>query len=310
MNIKLSPCNRRQRPQLPAILADLWNRSYVGAHGFFPLNGNVFEQAIWGNPRFREENLLLLEVSGVPAGFVHCDYLTGFNFPATGVVEALAVAPEFRRKGLGRTLLEAAVARLKRQGARVLDFGGSWPYTPFYSTLIDGSERSGIFANNLAALALCEKFGFRPEEKSFVMRLNPALVTKFTLPPGCYISRKERINRDSWLDFAFRRWRLFDHTLLNDRGEVLSRAIYTRMDGVSNLHGKELRAVFSVNTPERFRRQGWALLNLGIMINIMITEGVDELELHVYTDNTPAVNLYKSLGFQEIAQTTAMRQRV
>jgi ribosomal protein S18 acetylase RimI-like enzyme len=67
------------------------------------------------------EDVLVAEHDGVVAGYVRLD--EGFGIPAHRhvlVLAGLAVDPDRRRLGIGRLLVEAAVAEARRRGARKL----------------------------------------------------------------------------------------------------------------------------------------------------------------------------------------------
>jgi ribosomal protein S18 acetylase RimI-like enzyme len=76
-----------------------------------------------GTPFFddgtRPEDVLVAEHDGVVAGYVRLD--EGFGIPAHRhvlVLAGLAVDPDRRRLGVGRLLVDAAVAEARRRGAR------------------------------------------------------------------------------------------------------------------------------------------------------------------------------------------------
>ena len=72
-----------------------------------------------------------------PSGAVCC-----VSFGATGWIGALGVAPEARRRGLGRALTEAAIARLRERGAETVLLFATDMGRPLYERLgfvIEGS---------------------------------------------------------------------------------------------------------------------------------------------------------------------------
>ncbi|WP_328454362.1 MULTISPECIES: GNAT family N-acetyltransferase [unclassified Amycolatopsis] len=78
-----------------------------------------------GTPFFDEdtgpEDVLVAEHDGVVAGYVRLD--EGFGIPAHRhvlVLGGLAVDPDRRRLGIGRRLVDAAVAEARRRGVRKL----------------------------------------------------------------------------------------------------------------------------------------------------------------------------------------------
>lgn len=81
-------------------------------------------------------DVLVAEHRGEPVGAVCC-----VSFGATGWIGALGVAPESRRRGLGRALTEAAIARLRARGASTVLLFATEMGRPLYEHLgflVDG----------------------------------------------------------------------------------------------------------------------------------------------------------------------------
>jgi ribosomal protein S18 acetylase RimI-like enzyme len=98
--------------------------------------------------------------SGAAAGAVCC-----VSFGATGWIGALGVAPESRRQGIGRTLTEAAVARLRGRGADTVLLFATDMGRPLYERLgfvIEGAAtawrgNAGVAASSLQVRRLRER---------------------------------------------------------------------------------------------------------------------------------------------------------
>lgn len=283
----------------------LWNRGATETHGFFPLDSALFATRIEGVARFRPERLLLATHAGAVVGMLHYDVVAEPYYASAGTVEAVCVDPAYRRRGIGRALLEAALSALRAERLAFVDGGGGWPYSPFYTTLIDGSERSGPWLHDRAALALFEGAGFRRDRESIVMRHD--LQALPPVEPELRIHYGSRSKERTWLDFVFRGWALYDHAAVADEGFSVARAIHGRMEGLSDALGAEWHALFGVYTPEGWRGRGWAGRNLAALLARMAGMGVRGVELHVYSDNEPAVRLYRRAGFQEQGRTTLLR---
>ncbi|MCX7934930.1 MAG: GNAT family N-acetyltransferase, partial [Planctomycetota bacterium] len=211
----------RLRPFRLAAAADdvdgvvaVWNQSLEGHHGFFPLSAAILQARVLSVSRFRPERFLVATVAGEIVGFLHCDEVRESSYEPAAVVEALGVMPNYRRRGIAHALLAAALAMFKDRDLAFIDGGGAWPYSPFYATLIDGSERSGLFQDNAAALRLFARHGFRTARESIVMRRDLRTpLPEVALPQQMKPVEVRRETPCCWLDFVFRGWRLVEHDL-------------------------------------------------------------------------------------------------
>lgn len=295
-----------------AAITALWNRSLRDNYGFFPLSENVFQTQIIDSPRFQPERLLLAQVGNELIGAVHWEVIDELHYPSAGVVAGLWVAPEERGRGVGGALLAVALRELRKLNLLKIIAPGVWPYASFYSTLIDGSERSGVACDNAAFLRIFARENFQQAENSFILALDLQRDLQ-PLAKGEQVRLRSlrgeiatRTYHRAWLDFVFRGWTLRDHRLIDENGQLLSRAMAARMPGVSEHTQRETYAVFGVNTPVKQRRRGWARINLHTALSQLRTQGVERAELHVYTHNTAAVGLYKGLGFREVGRTVKL----
>lgn len=294
-----------------AALTELWNRALRDAPGFFPLPPGVFAKRILQTRRFANSLLLLAEDGGRAVGMAHLDLIRERFYPEAGVVELVAVDPDYRGRGLGSRLLQTGLDYLTACGARLVDGGGAWPYCPYYATLIDGSERSGVFAGNAAARGLFAKFGFSETRRSLVMRVPLAGVAAPPEKPGLTrVSVEPRAGKNTWLDYCFRGWGLHDHHALGPGDALRSRAIFAKMEGTCLREKNDVYAVFGVYTPEEERGRGWATANIARLLHHLSSLGGARAELHVYADNLPAVRLYSALGFKTVDETLTLRREI
>lgn len=303
-----------QNNYLPETVA-LWNASAADCHGFYPLTEDIFRRHVLWSPGFSPERLIVAGYHGALVGLLHYDIVDVFPYPRAGVISAVMVHPDYRQNGFAAAMLQEAVERLERQGVAMIDALGAWPYSSYYVGLIDGSERAGVDLRNSAAQWLFSRAGFRKRRPSLIMRApippasalaeEPELLAR---PSAELVYCQPRDGKTTWLDRAFRHWQAFDHVLLNEHGRVLSNAIYARMDGYSEYVGKEVYSVYGVNTPEFCRRQGYAAENLRRMQARLASLGGQEMEIHTYADNFPAIRLYESVGFRKIGETVIMRR--
>lgn len=306
MKTVIAPWTRGYEAEALDEVATLWNRNATGRHAFFPWTGALLHRVWLACDMVSASRLLEARIDGRLVGFAHCSWMHEYGYPYAGAVEAVLVDAEHRGKGIGAALLARglAVLRLVEPGLEFVDALGAWPCGFLYTCLADGSERSGVFSSEPALTALFAGAGFRPAKKSLVMRA-PAAAGGGSPPSGTGV----RINRrglGTWLDRVFRARELWDHNLVDWRGDVLSRAIYGPMPGESLAEGRVVFSLFGVNTPDHLRGRGWGGRNIALLLGHVAKLGGDQVELHVYADNTPALALYRRAGFVEVADTTMM----
>ncbi|MBN1257518.1 MAG: GNAT family N-acetyltransferase [Planctomycetes bacterium] len=296
-------------------ITKLYNNALRGIHGFFPITRRFFRRRILESRFFQPELFLLARADDRIVGMAHAAILGEPCYEQGGVVEMLAVHQDFRKQGIGGHLLDEVMLRFKSRMVPLIDGGGSFPFSPFYATLLGGSERSGPEVNNLAALALFESRGFFRSRESLIMVADLQTDAGETEEP----SKAKQDNLEmriiprtpdaTWLDYVFRGWRLNNSVLLKPGDKkIYSRAIFALMPGLSQQNGKKTYAIFGVNTPPELRGKGWATIHLQRLKQHLRLQGAEALELHVYSDNVPAVRLYQKTGFKEIQRTIMMRK--
>jgi ribosomal protein S18 acetylase RimI-like enzyme len=286
----------------------LYNGTQFEQHGFFPVTPERVRERIVQSPWFDPHLLLLAEVGGEAAGFAHGAVLREPCHEEGGVVEAIGVLPSCRNRGIGRRLMDELLQRLDDRGANRIDGGGTFPFSPFYTTWLDGSERSGPATDNEPALRLFAGCGFRPVRYSKIMRADLSERTATGGADGLRLLTRPRAAA-GWLDHVFRGWALHDSELVGTLGrKALSRAIYGRMSDLSVHEGRELYAVFGVRTPEALRGHGYATAHFHRLMAHLRSLGGEAAELHVFSDNEPALRLYRRVGFVVTGETVTLRR--
>ncbi len=296
-----------------AAVASLWNNNAAGRHAFFPWTAEQLAELLI--PDSRPVGTLFTAHEGEHAtadncvAFVHVNHIREDGYPFAGVVESILVDACHRRRRLGRELLRRALEHIAalRPIPALVDALGAWPFGYAFNTLADGSERSGVFLNDPALYRLFRRAGFEPVRKSIVMRVSLHNVPPRPAPPGSafHIGRRRE---NTWLDRVFRGRELWDHELIRRDKRILSRAIFGLMENESRQEGRAMFSVFGVNTPADIQGNGYAGINIANMMQYVRSLGGDEMELHVYADNTPAVRLYAGLGFKPVAETMMLHK--
>lgn len=293
-------------------IARLWNANAAGRHAYFPWTGPRLARQLFDHHDRPVGRFAVARTdNGELAGFIHFSQVLEDGYPNAGVIEAVLVDSAHRKQGVGARLLGTALGGIHefRPAPTFVDALGAWPFGFGFNTLMDGSERSGIFLSEPAVYRLFRRAGFVPVRQSYVMRMEIAAAKPRPVPRGCgfYIDRR---TENTWLDRVFRGRELWDHDFACSDGRVLSRCIFGFMDGESKQEGRSIFSLFGVNTPRDQQGKGYASINITHLMEYLQTQGGEILELHVYADNTPALALYQSLGFHQISETVMMHRRL
>jgi ribosomal protein S18 acetylase RimI-like enzyme len=99
----------------------------------WPLDPALFHREAIDGPTYQPGDHLLAEIDGQVVGFALTQVSSGE--PCRGSLLALGIHPGFRRRGIGRALHKAALARLRDRGAVLVQAGAGatgylWPGVP------------------------------------------------------------------------------------------------------------------------------------------------------------------------------------
>lgn len=285
MDVRVEITERLDDEQVAAVLA--LEEAAAGADGVRPLNEHVMLQVRYGaDPGARA---VLLHADGALAGFAHLDPID----PVEGPSGELVVHPAFRRRGLGRRLLGAA---LEHSGGRLrlwahgdlpgaarlaasagLDRARSlWQMRrplsePLPEPVIPDGVRLRAFERGRdeeAWLALnARAFATHPEQGAWTM------------------DDLKRREQEPWFDPA--------GFFLAVRGDALAGFHWTKVHDGDEPVGEVY--VVGVSPDERGTGLGRALTLAGLAH--LRSLGLAHVMLYVDEDNVAAVRLYESLGF-------------
>lgn len=148
----------------PPEVLRLWRWAGLGRGAVKPSLVDVFELTVFSLPYFDPEGLILAECDGKAVGYVHAGFAINSEQNAldqsTGLICALIVHPDYRRRGIGTELLAKAEEYLKARGATKLIAGGGFKRDPFYVGLYGGIRHSGFLESDPMAKPFFEKHNY------------------------------------------------------------------------------------------------------------------------------------------------------
>ncbi|MCA1034988.1 GNAT family N-acetyltransferase [Bacillus infantis] len=139
---ELKSLGEKELKQLSVLLADAVNSG--ASIGFLPPMDEAAALSYWKELQLKETALLIAEEEGMIAGSVQLQFCTKENGNHRAEIGKLMTHTNFRRKGIGRRLMEAAEKRAMDDGVSliVLDTREGDPSNLLYRSL--GYTESGM----------------------------------------------------------------------------------------------------------------------------------------------------------------------
>jgi mycothiol synthase len=247
-----------------------------------------------------EQDSFIAELSGQPAGYalVVPELKIG-----RAIIEGL-VAPRWRRRGIGHALLERGLRHAAGLGAKVAHVSTS--------------------PENTAAIAILNKVGFAETRRQWLMRLAPADRKGQRSGPSAegrgagarvrhlrpeevalMTDLQNRAFTGSWgfapnvpQEVAYRLGMgggRPEDTLILELESVPLAYCWTQMQ---TLDGQPTGIIWMIGAVPEARGKGLGREMLLASLDYLLGRGAKAIELTVYQDNTPAVELYKATGFK------------
>jgi len=298
---------------VPGIVA-LWNASMEGAYCAFPLQNEPFERLVLSKLYFDRMGIRVAEADGQLVGMVHAGFGPDRSYSRIdrrlGVVSMIMVHPDYRRRGIGSGLLEAAHGYLAERGAKAVYAGASWPLVPFYVGLYGGSEIPGVVSANEAARGLLEKAGYESSGGTVIMQRRA----------GDVAWEPDARFRDLRRDFELVVTAPFHNTTWwfnqnygcfngeqiylkrKDSGQAVARATVWDMTEYGTGQSPPIAGIIDVLVAPEARRKA-----IGKYLMRKILQRLDEMyvglaELQTGEQNEAALNLYNGLGFKVVGR--------
>jgi len=301
-------------------LVRIWNECFTGRGAVRLRSSGALEDRVFAKTYFDPAGLIVAEAADECAGFVHAGMgpnEAGTDLaPAAGVVCALGVRPDFRKRGIAAELLCRAEAYLTERGARELYAGPHWPLDPFYFGLYGGSGAAGFLASDPHAEPFFTHAGYEPCRRFTVWQ------KKVKQPPRAsdprMLSHRQQYElrlsprlRDSW-------WRECIFCLietpeffLEDKRtkEVVARARVWEMEGFSARWNAASVGILDVQVSESHRRRGLAKYLISLLLRHLQDQFFEIAEVQVEESNAAALGLFRSLGFDLVDTGKVFRKK-
>jgi ribosomal protein S18 acetylase RimI-like enzyme len=234
------------------------------------------------------------------------------------VICLIVVRPDCDQAAVAAGLLDHCEAYLRQRGAKVVYGGGVWPVSPFYAGLYGGCETPGVLESDQVSRQLYTARGYAAIDRTFLFRQD---VSTFRPPMDrLQIQCRRRLLVQVIVDTPARTW--WEASTVGDfeatRFELVPRggggpaayAVVRAMEwGRSGRPGRTAGLVDLFVEPAS-RRQGLATHLIGELSRNLTNHGVAYLEAQALQSNVPLMQLYRKLGFQQIAEGVVYRKEI
>jgi ribosomal protein S18 acetylase RimI-like enzyme len=293
-------------------LAEIWNDSFTG-RGAYPLNhASALERWVFSKAYFDHAGLIVALEDQQRVGFALSGFGPNEDFSGLdrrlGIICTLAVRSSHRRQRIGTELLKRSEAYLVSQGATTVLAGPGRPANPFTFGLYGGSHSPGFLMSDPAAGPFLEYHGYRGQTTTLIFQRKLDQPLTISDPRTSALRRRyelqmlQRAPIASWWSecqlgvlepYEFR---------LEDKltGIPAARALVWEMEGFSWRWHLPSAGILDLQVRADLRRQGLGRYLVGQIVRFLQDQYFGVLEVQTNETNQAAVNLFRSLGFEQV----------
>jgi ribosomal protein S18 acetylase RimI-like enzyme len=307
----------------PPGFMQLWNETVAG-RGAFPIRSpQTLERWLFSKIFYANQDLLLAveEATGKLVGFALMGFAPNDEFDglnrAHGIICAVAVHPEFRRRGIGKELLNRSDANLRERGATQITLGSAWPNSPYLFGLYGGSNAPGFLESDAELAPFFAKQGYTPEKSVTIFQKK--LDTPLTIADNRFGMLRRRYDMQLlraanvahwWQECA---WGILEplEVRLFDKLTSLpaARAVLWDLEGFAWRWNSPSAGILDVQVRSDLRKLGLGKLLLSNVFRLLQDQFFAIAELQIPTDDEAAMGLCKSVEMEAIDRGVTYTQK-
>jgi len=304
----------------PPELVRLWHQCELGRGAATGFSCDALDLLVLSQPYFDPRGLILAWEEDRAVGFVHAGFAcntdqTGLCYE-TGVIQAVMVHPEHRRRGIGHELMLQAEAYLKSAGAKRILAGPAPPGDAFYVGLYGGPTPCGFLQSDAAAEPFLMSIGYEPVQRTGVWQLDlskhrdPVSYRLSLIRRGTRLVVQDAPEKATWWWFTrLGRLDTLHFRLLPKTGETaLAEVTVIGLELYVQKWQERAIGIADVYVPESERKKGYAQALLVEVLRRIRDEYVTLVEAHAPESNAPAMGLLQSLGFTQVDMGVVYRK--
>jgi ribosomal protein S18 acetylase RimI-like enzyme len=297
----------------PPQLAEVWRLQGAQRGLMQPMSVAVLERFVFAKPYFDPAGLTVAADGGRVIGFAHAGFGPSADESTLatdrGVVCLVMLRPEVERAVAGE-LIAHAERYLRQRGAAQLFGGSSYPLSPFYFGLYGGSELSGVLDSDPKMQSAFVDAGYQPLHRASVLRRDLAQFRPAVDRQQMQIRRHHtfEVVADArtttwWEACMFEPFERMACLLVPRGGGAPSARVYFwNMETMLGAWGVRAAGLADLEVPAERQRQGLARFLLGEAFRHLHAQGIALAEVHVPLENSAALAVFASLGFEEVDQ--------
>jgi ribosomal protein S18 acetylase RimI-like enzyme len=295
----------------PPGLVEVWNAAFTG-RGAVKLRSCLWtEFFLFSKIYFDPHSIIIAQADRQIVGFAWAGFGPNASESAvdlgTGVVCLLGVAPSYRRQGIGAELLHRAETYLRSHGSKNLFAGPLHPLNPYTFGLYGGSNSPGFLDSDPLARPFFTHHGYVVESSCLVFQrsLKPTL----NIADGRFAAHRLRYEiyvrpfprTTWWQECILGPVELYEYRLQDKlTGRTAARALLWEMETYLPSWNEHAIGITDLVVTDDRRRQGLAKFLMVQVLRSLQDQFFSLAETQVRADNAAAINLLRSLGFEQV----------
>ena len=304
----------------PPLIWELWHAGNFGPCAAEGFPCDVLELFVFSQPFFDRNGFFIAEEDDRIAGFVHAGFgatADGSRLDRTqGVICAIAVHPDFRRRGIGHELLRRAEKYLEESGAETVSVGGGLNNNGFYNGIYGGLQSSGFSGAVTPWAKFLSKLGYN--DVSTINVLHRDLTMGRDPVSARLIRHRRRLNlniTDRVADLPWWWHVRFGHLdalrfqlcgrhddVMVASGHIVGLDVYVPKWGVRAV------GIRDALVPEECRREGYGLSLILEICRRLREQSIQLVEAQIDEQNSAAGQLFEAAGFQKAQELLCFRR--
>jgi ribosomal protein S18 acetylase RimI-like enzyme len=296
----------------PARIAALWNGTPLGRGAAIGIGVDAFETLNFAQPYFDRKGVILACEGEEVIGFTHAGFGANADESAlsyeAGVICAVLVHPNYRRRGIGRELMRRAEEYLRERGAKKFQAGPSAPLDPFFFGMYGGSRPSGFLESDPDAAPFLTALGYQPTQRHGVYQCD--LTTQRTPMSFRFVNVRRKIELTVtsepphvtwWWETHFGRLDTVQFSLHpKENPSEVAELTVVGLDLYLTTWQQRAVGLTELRTVTSELRKGYGQALLTEACRRLKDELVTLAEAHALESNTPVIKLLESCGFSRV----------